>query len=87
MAFNLTVRETGVSSDSSSYKYPQGATSVSIIRKSTGWFIKNIERISVYPKQKEVMSLKLSEMQKDIAIKRLCSSFTIMAKPEVELGV
>lgn len=65
------------------YTYGQGATRVRIIRKSTGWFIKEIERIKVYPNTNESMDLMLTEEQKNIAVTQFCRSFKTLCKPDV----
>lgn len=64
--------------DSKSYQYAQGATDVKIIRKSSGWYIEAISRTNVYPKKKESLDLLLTEEQRDIAVRKFCSSFITM---------
>jgi hypothetical protein len=61
-----------------SYKYGQGATTLKIVRLSTGWAIELIERCKVYPRQKVVQELILSKQQRDIAVAKFCTQFSTL---------
>lgn len=52
-----------------SYKYKQGATSITITRGIKDWFIYEITRTGLYPKADEINKLYLNQDQDDIAVK------------------
>ncbi len=64
-----------------SYKYGQGATDVRMIRKSTGWFVVEINRTKVYPKKKASNTLIVTAKQKEIAISKFCQKFVVAPNP------
>lgn len=63
----------------SSYKYPQGATTVRIARRSGGWYVDSIVRDSVFPKSPERRELKLTAQQDMLAVIALRRGYTIAA--------
>lgn len=63
------------------YKFPQGATDARIIRKSAGWYLEKTNRVHVFPLQRALMDLTITEEQRDIALEKFCRSFIIKRKP------
>ena len=53
-----------------SYKYPQGATGVSLIRGNSTWFLNHVAREDVYPKEEEYRRLSLTPEQEAEAIEK-----------------
>ncbi|WP_194727299.1 hypothetical protein [Noviherbaspirillum malthae] len=51
-----------------SYSYAQGATAFRIARATTDWYLIDVQRIEVYPKQREREDLTLTPEQDDKAI-------------------
>jgi hypothetical protein len=51
-----------------SYQYGQGATKISLIRGAKAWFLSAVVRTKVYPLQKGVEKLVLTENQDQIAV-------------------
>ena len=53
------------------YKYKQGATLIVLRREQKGWILARVERVGVYPKQREMNDLILTDHQIQIAQERL----------------
>ena len=61
----------------SSYRYAQGATTLRIIRRAAGWYVTEIHRTEVYPKNPERRNLTLTEKQDVIAVAALRNRYTV----------
>ena len=60
-----------------SYKYGQGATQVTLLRGSRGWYVVNIERTKVYPQQKQLQRLDVTPLQSAIALAKFRATYSI----------
>jgi len=60
------------------YKYAQGATKVKLLRKSSAWYLASVERGEVYPRAAEKNILKLTPVQRDIAITQFSKRFRVL---------
>lgn len=67
-----------------SFQFGQGATDVRLIRKSSGWFVKIIERTKVFPLAKVSNVLYLKIEQKEIAVTKFCGNFKTLPLPVEE---
>ena len=56
------------------YKYGQGATMLTLVRKTAGWYYSQAERVKVYPKAPAKLAVALTDGQKERTIARFVAS-------------
>ena len=60
-----------------SYGGSQGATAVRIVRKSSEWYLMEVARIQVFPRQYKKNILTITKQQRDIAVAKFCQGFEV----------
>ena len=66
----------------SAYKYAAKSTSITLERGSKDWYLTGIAETSVYPKQKESMTVKVTPAQRDTIARKALETYVVM-KPAV----
>jgi len=62
-----------------SYKYTPSATAFTAERRSSGWFLTGVSRVSVNLKQSERMALTITQTQSDEIHSRIRSTYSVAA--------
>lgn len=61
-----------------SYKFAQPATALTIVRRSSAWYVEEIWRTSVYPLTKVTNRLQIAPAQRDRAVVELDRQYFVM---------
>lgn len=59
------------------YKYSQGATHVMLERGASAWYLISVQRLSVYPRQRQIADLYLIDAQKAAAVRRFADALRV----------
>jgi hypothetical protein len=62
----------------SAYKYGASTTTVTMVRKSGGWYITDIKSSTLYPRSKPVRSLRITQEQDAIAIAAIRNGYKVI---------
>ena len=60
-----------------SFKWGRGATIVTLLRRQSGWYLVDVARTKVYPRQKEVLRLELTQLQDRIALAKFRAAYAV----------
>lgn len=60
------------------YKYSAVSTRITLVRRASGWFLTNIEKCEVRPKQSENLKIIISEEQAKLISEKTLSKFIII---------
>lgn len=58
------------------HKYAQGATMVTIDRGTSAWYLTNVDRVDVYPRQSELAKITLSKAQDEICVRKFRTQYS-----------
>lgn len=62
---------------SRSYKYSRRATAVTLVRRSTGWFLDSARVIDIFQTEGGTVQLRLNEQQNSIAIAKFSNQYVV----------
>ena len=60
------------------YKYAQGATMVTIDRGTSAWYLTDVRRVEVYPRQSGLAKITLSKAQDELCVSKFRSQYSVV---------